>query len=614
MLAIAIVAGPLAIAGAAAAERPASYTFAFQAAPIAQVADEILGSALGLTFTVDPAVTGVMSFRIDRRLTRPQLLEAFEAALEANGVALVRDGDTLLLTPRDKAKGSTGVRMANEGRGRGGYEVVAVPLSYAAPSEVAKALEAIGPEKSVVYFNDKQGLLLLGGSGAQLQSAIETVKVFDQNGLQGAKIRWFPLTNASASTLASELDRILQASGAYGATVVPMKRLNGVFVFGRTSQILDDVAGWVSQLDVSSRDEAQSLWTYRPKNISAESLSRTLNSVLSGQSNVGVTSVSSDGQAAQAQSTEQTAQSVSFVASGEDAVRVGVDPESNTLLVSAPLARWRQIERILAEIDRRPSQILIEASILEVTLSDEFRLGVDWSVLANSGKLKITSTSDRQGVVGPTFPGFAVTFLGDDIRAAVNALGSRTNVEVVSAPKIVTVANRTAKLQVGDQVPIAVQSARSTSDPDAPLVTTTEYRNTGVILNVTPRISGENEVLLEISQEVSSVAKTTTSGIDSPTIQQRRMDSTLVLHDGGVVALGGLISSTRNDGASGIPGLKDVPGLGILFRSGGKDHRRTELIVLLTARIMRDAASSEGVMNDVKADMHEVQRRGLMPD
>ena len=576
------------------------------------MADEILGQTLGVSFTIDPAVSGAMSFRIDRRLTQPQLLEAFEAALAAHDLALVRDGESLTLTPRAKAKGSADIRMAGDGRSRGGYEVIAVPLSYAAPSEVAKAFEAVGPSNSVVYHNDKLGLLLLGGTGQELQAALETVKVFDQSGVQGDKIRWFELAHASAATVAGELERVLQGSGVYGVTVVPLKRLNGLFVFGRTAKTLDEVAQWVGQLDVASRDEAMSLWTYRPRNVSAESLGRTLNSVLSGQASMGVTAVGAASAAGEDPTQNAGAQSVSFVASGEDPARVGVDAESNTILVSASSARWLQIQKILAEIDRRPSQILIEASILEVTLSDEFRLGVDWSILADAGRVKVTSSADRLGVVGPTFPGFAITYLGDDIRAAVSALGARTAVEVVSAPKIVTLANRTAKLQVGDQVPVAVQSARSSSDPDAPLVVTTEYRSTGIILNVTPRISGEDEVLLEISQEVSSVARTTSSGIDSPTIQQRRMDSTLVLHDGGVVALGGLISSTRNNGASGVPGMKDIPGVGALFRTGSKDERRTELIVLLTARIMRDGASSDAVMSNLLADMREVNARGLL--
>uniref|UniRef100_UPI0037C9111D type II secretion system protein GspD n=1 Tax=Phenylobacterium sp. TaxID=1871053 RepID=UPI0037C9111D len=198
--------------------------------------------------------------------------------------------------------------------------------------------------------------------------------------------------------------------------------------------------------------------------------------------------------------------------------------------------------------------------------------------------------------------------------AAVSALGSRTNIEVVSAPKIIALDNRTARLQVGDQVPVVTQSAQTTTPDRGALVNTVDYRSTGVILNVTPRITGGDRVVLDVSQEVSSVGRTSTSGIDSPTIQQRRFESTLVLEDGGTVALGGLISTTRSNNNSGVPWLKDVPGVGGLFSTRNRDQSRSELIVLLSARIIGDKASAGRAMADLAADMTELQARGLLPN
>lgn len=598
-------------AAVAAADRAEAYTFAFQDAEIGQVVEEVLGAALGLTFTTEPGLTGRMSFRIDQKLTKAQLLEAFEAALAAHDVVLVRDGQGVLVTPRAKAKSSAGLRPASEGVGRAGYEVVAVPLSFATPTEVAKAFGALGPSDMVLYADDKLGLLVLGGAGRELEAALQTLKVLDRSGLESSKIRWFEMAQASAATVAQELDRILKASGVNGTSVVPLKRLNGVLVLSRTTEAIDVAAEWIVKLDAPARDEAFSLWVYRPRNTSAEALGRTLNSVLSGVVSTGEASGAASTGAGGSPATASSQSSLSF-ATGEDAVRVGVDKESNTLLISAPAARWMQLQKILEEIDRPPSQVLIEASILEVTLSDEFRFGVDWSVLGAGGRLKVTSTADKGGAVAATLPGLAITFIDDDFKAAVDALGARTAVEVVSAPKIMALDNRTAKLQIGDQVPVAAQSSQSTADPDAPILVTTEYRDTGVILDVTPRITGDDKIQLVVAQEVSSVAKTTTSGIDSPTIQQRKFDSTLMLRDGGAVALGGLISSTRDRGDVGVPFLKDVPGVGALFKTDTRNLRRTELIVLLRASIIRDSGSEERVMSDLLADMKEIQVRGLL--
>ncbi len=598
---------------AAASDHAELYTFAFHDADVSLVADEILGKTLSLTFTVDPGVTGKMSFRIEKRLTRPQLLEAFEAALSTVDVVMVRQGDSIALMPRAKAKGAAGLRTTGVKGAHAGYEVVAVPLSYAAPSEVAKALESIGQPNIVVYQNDKLGLLLLGGDGREIEAATQTIRVFDRSGLEGARVRWFALEKAPALTVAGDLDKLLQTAGISGVSVVPMKRLNGLFVFARTPEALDRIGEWVKKFDEPSRDQGVALWVYHPRNTSADALGQTLNAVLSGRSNTTTASVAPQTSGAPASASQPaTVQTSSFSTTDEDPVRVGVDKDSNTLLISASPSRWVQIQRILEEIDRIPSQILIEASILEVTLTDDFRFGVDWSVLSSNGKVKVVSSGNSSGAVAPSFPGIAVTFFDNNISAAVDALRSKAVVQVVSAPKIVVLDNHTAKLQIGDQVPVAVQSTQSTSAPGAPVVISTDYRSTGVLLTVTPRISGDDKMVIEVSQEVSSVAKTTTSGINSPTIQQRRFDSTLILTDGGTVALGGLIGTTKTTNSTGVPYLKDIPGVGALFRSDSKSSDRTELIVLLTARIMRDKVSTDRVMTDLMADMRDIENGDLV--
>jgi general secretion pathway protein D len=213
--------------------------------------------------------------------------------------------------------------------------------------------------------------------------------------------------------------------------------------------------------------------------------------------------------------------------------------------------------------------------------------------------------------VGPSYPGFSATFLTGDLQVAVNAVASRSDIEVVSNPKIFVLDNHTGHLQVGDQVPVVTQTGQSTSAPGSPIVNTVEYRSTGVILNVTPRITGDGRVVLEVTQEVSSVASTTTSGIDSPTIQQRKMDSTLVLDDGGVVALGGLISTNRSRTNAGVPFFKDIPVVGTLFKTDSRTRQRTELVVLISVRILKNRGDADRSTKDLLADMREIEARGL---
>jgi general secretion pathway protein D len=598
-----------------------TYSFVFHDADLKQVAQEVLGAA-GVPYVIEGGATARLTFRIEQRLTREQLLAAFEAVLNAQGLALVRNGDQVVITPEAKAKGSAAIRRAGEPSSGSGYELVAVPLAYAEPSEVAKALEAISSSSPVVYANDKLGLLLLGGAGRDLKSTLETIKIFDQDAFADSKIRWFELNQGQATQVAAELDRIAQGAHLSGVTIVPLRRLNGIIVFARSADTLSELARWVTKLDAPGKDAGTGLFVYHPKATSAEALARTLNAVIGAQTTGELQSTTADYVGSRtgstvaapitaAPATTTTVSSSQTTAQPDDPVRIGVDKETNTLIVFASGARWVQVQRILTEIDRAPRQILIEASILEVTLGKTFEFGVDWKLVSNN--LTAGAINNKTGEVAASFPGLSVTYVDSNIEAAIRALGTRTAVEVMSAPKIIALDNRTAHLQVGDQVPVVTQSSQSQSSANAPLTNTVDYRNTGVILDVTPRVAGDDSLVLEVSQEVSNVARTSTSGIDSPTIQQRRFASALILKDGGLVALGGLISSNRSNNDSGVPGLKDAPVIGRLFRSQSRSVDRTELIVLLTAKVLRDQASTDAAMADLFHDMHDLQVHGLLP-
>jgi general secretion pathway protein D len=189
----------------------------------------------------------------------------------------------------------------------------------------------------------------------------------------------------------------------------------------------------------------------------------------------------------------------------------------------------------------------------------------------------------------------------------IDALARVTRIDVVSAPKLLVLNNQTATLQVGDEVPVATQSAVSVISPGAPVVNSIEFRDTGVILKVTPRVNGNGEVLLDISQEVSSVVKTTTSDLDSPTIHQRRIVSSVAVRSGDTIALGGLISDNRTATNSGIPLLKDVPYLGNLFKTTDITGDRTELLVFITPRVSQDNADNRRITEELRREMKLLQ-------
>jgi len=262
---------------------------------------------------------------------------------------------------------------------------------------------------------------------------------------------------------------------------------------------------------------------------------------------------------------------------------------------------------LLDRLDQVPLQVLIEATIAEVTLNDRLRFGLQ--VALRSGNFGIAINPEPRGAADSVLPGlFGQIALGGDSRVVLDALSGITNVNVVSSPQLMVLSNQTAVLQVGDQVPIATQSATSLDVTNGRVVNSIQLRDTGVILRVTPRVNSSGLIGMDIEQEVSDVVPTDTSRIESPTIRQRRVRSTVAVQSGETVALGGLIRSTVDQTRSFIPGLRDIPILGALLGSTEANDGRTELLVLITPRIVRNSEEARALTAELRSRL-----RGLDP-
>jgi general secretion pathway protein D len=213
------------------------------------------------------------------------------------------------------------------------------------------------------------------------------------------------------------------------------------------------------------------------------------------------------------------------------------DEANNSLVITATSAEYKRMRQILQSIDVATAQVLLEATIAEVTLNDNLKFGLRYFL--HKGGSNVTLTDSLTGAVAPVFPGFSYFLNLTNLQVVLNALNTITDVNIVSSPTLMVQENKRAVLQVGDEVPIATQSAVSVGAPGAPIVNSVSFRSTGVILGITPRVSDDGRVLLDIEQEVSGVIPTTSSNIDSPTIQQRRVKTTVTTKDGETLVLAG---------------------------------------------------------------------------
>lgn len=320
---------------------------------------------------------------------------------------------------------------------------------------------------------------------------------------------------------------------------------------------------------------------------------------------------------------------------GGGAPSITSDETNNALVIVGTPRQYELLQAALRQLDVLPLQVLIEASVAEVTLTNQLRFGLQWALTSgqstaalNQRQLDPSAAATGTGaalnalrgallprvadasVPVPSYPNFSYIYSAPNITVVLEALDQITSVNVLSAPQLLVLNNQTASLQVGDQVPVQTQSAQSVITSGAPLVSSIEYRDTGVILRITPRVNESGLVLLDIAQEVSAVVQsqnTTVASTLSPTIQQRRVASSIAVQDGQTVALGGLIRDARSRNRGGIPLLSDIPGLGYLFGRANDGVERTELLVLLTPRVVRNQADAGAVTEELRTRLRSLR-------
>jgi general secretion pathway protein D len=594
-------------------------------ADLREVVRLVLQDALGVNYVIDPAVGGRITVQTMRPLPADDLLTVLDSVLRMNGAALVRDGDLYKILPIEQAisSGPNAAVGPLPDAGNPGFGVRVVPLRFVSATAMAPVLEPFAPAGGAIRVDPGRNLILLAGMPDQLATLTSLITMFDVDWLEGMSFGLFPLDNAPAAELVEELHQIFSSleGGPLEGLVnfVPIERLNAVLVVASQPTYLDQAEVWIDRLDRIGDGEEPRIFVYSAQNARATNLADVLSEMFDartstveggsllapGQEGIEISTTSAfdpsaepgeEGETAVSQAIRRAAapgRPVGAEPSGpEDAdIRIIADDTTNSLVIRAAPREYEKIREALEELDRLPLQVLIEATIAEVTLNDELRFGIEW--FFQSGD-------------------FAS---GNDVRILLQALDEVTDVNVVSSPQLMVLDNQTARIQVGDQVPISVQSATSIIDPDAPIVNSIEYRDTGVILLVTPRVNASGLVIMEIQQEISNVVDApsqTVSEITSPTINQRQINSTVAIASGETVALGGLIQDERERSRSGIPLLSRIPIVGALFRTDNNTMRRTELLVLITPSVVENPARARAVTQELRnrlRSLEELEKR-----
>ncbi|MGG5812526.1 type II secretion system secretin GspD [Falsiroseomonas sp. CW058] len=610
-------------------------TLNFVEAELASAVQAVLGDLLGADYTIDPRLSGTVTLQTQRPVGRDAAVSLLEAALAANGAALIGDaGGSWRVVPLDAALQSgppAAIRGAAAQTGRG-FRVIALPLAHASAADLQRVLQPLSPRGGAVVADEARNILLLAGTGPQLATLIETAETFDSDWVRGQSIALVPLESAPAALVAQELNTLFETGGARreGLRVMAVARMNALLVVAARPEQVQRVRRWAAELD-SGLGAGPQLYVHPVQYVRATDLATTLRQLLQGNGRGPAAALLAPGQSgalaiagtaapaapAGGEAPAGGAPAQPGAAPGEapgegggaSNIRIVAEETQNALIVYATPTDWRLVERAILALDRPPNQVAIDALIAEVTLTDDLEYGLSWFFRA--GNFDLRFGGGPSAAPAPGFPGLNLLYSGGvDAGAVLRALSSVTEVRVISSPQVMVLSNQTARLRVGDSVPIVTQQATG-STFDSRTVNSVQLRDTGVALDVTPRVNSAGGVMLEVDQDVSDAVRTTTSGIDSPTIQQRRLRSVVSVPSGETIALGGLIREGDTNGRSGVPFVDQVPVLRELLGTTARNRRRTELLVLITPRVVQSAEEMRRVTEEIRLRMRSMAPRPM---
>ena len=614
-------------------------TLNFQGTDIHEFIKATLGDVLKLSYIIDPQIAGTVTIETAEPVSKSELFPMLEEVLSMNGAVIVKGSSYYHIVPKANAiKGKLSPTLATESAG--GYTVRIIPLSYIAAKEMQKILEPFLPEGGSIQVDNKRNLLVLGGTPHEIERLQETITIFDIDWLRGMSMGLYPLDYVEPKVLKTELDAILadKESDKDGTLLsglvrtVAIERLHSILLISSTPAALRETEIWIHRLDRPGEQTGQNLYVYNVQNAKATDIAdilghifgkrgskttRSAPSMAPGTTPVDISSIESgENEQNEISTVGSVSAGVDVTLPSSDSIEIIADDVRNALVVLATPNDYRMVKATIKKLDVVPLQVLIEASIIEVTLTDELNYGVEWFF-----KNTIDDKTGRgildlgQPGISALAPGFSYTIIDNigNVRLALNALAEASEINVLSSPSLMVLDNQTARINVGDEIPIPTRQSVSNIDPDAPTVNEIQFRKTGVTLTVTPRVNNGGLVIMEIKQEVSSAVRTTTSSLDAPTIQLREIESVVAINSGETIVLGGLIQDSQTNNESGIPGLRNIPFIGKLFGQTTDDSRRTELLVLITPRVVHSRVEARDITEEFRRKLKGIPPLEIQP-
>jgi general secretion pathway protein D len=578
--------------------------------PLTQFLHYAFGELLGVNYLVADGLTNLEA----------RLYTVAAELLEGRDIGVTFRDEVFYLHPLDRqGKGDVFIGLgarAEDVPDVPGPIMQIVPLNYGVTPSIERTIRDLVDAK--VTGDPAQGALFITGERFEILRVLDVVGLMDRPSQRGRYVGMVSLTYIGAEEFIDQVVELLNVEGVPAAvgsnlnssvSLVRLESIGAVAVFAASRQLLGRVDYWARQLDKPAQGAERRYYIYTPRYARADEIGLSLVPLLSGASVAGDTTPAqardtrSALPGASARSTVDAALSTrrtdsrdsgrvqqSSVSVKSEDLTMAVDMRSNALIFNTTGTRYQALLPMIRRLDTPPRQILVEATIAEVLLTDEFAMGVEFAL--ESGEVSLGTTG---GLGLPDGGGF-ISVVGNDgaIRAQLSA--SNRLVNVLSNPSLVVRDGASASISVGNDIPTI---GATFFDPiqSETQITTVQYRKTGVNLTVTPNLNAQGLVVMEIDQEISNTVEGGSEVEGTPAIFERSLSTEVVARSGETILLGGLISENRSETVAKVPGLGDIPWLGRLFRSDTETTDRTELVVMITPRVLDESTRWDGILN-----------------
>ncbi len=617
-------------------------SFNFYDADLVEVV-RVFMDLIGGDYVLHPDVSGRVSLSVEDKFTEEQLVDLLLGVLRINNMTMIqgKDGVWEVMPMSEVSSQFSEERIfieSGQGGQKRGQVIEVFRLRYIAATEMIKIIKPYLSQSATIYAHDAEGVLLICDYPHALDKVGQLVQMFDESVFADVSTRVYTLKYAQAEEAVKDLQNIAKEFGlgpdqggpSRRVGFVSLQRTNTVVAVTRDPQVMEFVDAWVEELDKKvpsalSGQQSSDIFVYYVQYGDADKIVESLRGLFEGaqpeeEKEAGdeekQTPLGQQVKAKEEKSEKQgTSEGVSGELSGE--VTFQVDEITNSILTRCNRRDYETILSVVEKLDLYPRQVLIEMVIAEVQLNDTSKLGIEWQYIMNVGKDGTGTITQSTGL--GSFDAEEGSYLGQGLsyliqntsrlKAGLHALAEDNQVQILSTPTLLASDNKQAVINIGDEVPIPTTSERRTDISTGELTTTTlQYRDTGIIMDVTPKINKHGMVRMEIKQEVSNLSSQKVEGVDAPIISTRNTETSVAVNDGQTIVIGGLIRQTRTQSSSGIPYLRNIPGLGILFQAKEDSFENTELIVFITPHVVLNAQDSDFITQDFKLRLQELKQ------